>query len=181
MKQPVPAHPHAARLMRLLEVCRVPSKADFIRWVGEQNPQTFRNWSTRGIPADKARTVAKVTGASLDWLLDGQGEPFPAGAVAYAPPTTGELAERVLALQGELSSLWAVVGDLVRIVSAKLPGAGEDAERAFRTLARSTAGHGALRLEALAAFAEESRQASAPASRAAPRTGSGGKPRGKGR
>lgn len=71
---PKPPHPAAARLDELMRVCSVPSKADLARWIKANNAQRVGQWWKRGIPLEGARALRDMSGASLEWLMEGRGE-----------------------------------------------------------------------------------------------------------
>lgn len=69
-------------LERLLELKREgESDAAFARRIGLQ-PQHLSNYRSgrHGLSLQTAVRIARVTDLSLDWLLRGEGEPFPASA-----------------------------------------------------------------------------------------------------
>ncbi|MBP8101975.1 MAG: hypothetical protein KAY54_08815 [Burkholderiaceae bacterium] len=101
----------ATRFAHMLETCGL-DRARFARMLSGSGQQKITNWLDRGrIGSPSRREVFLLTGASLDWLNDGIGQPFPAGPQklyprilemeappTYAPTTTIEVTPRELAL-----------------------------------------------------------------------------------
>lgn len=97
-------------LERLLELKREgESDAAFARRIGLQ-PQHLSNYRSgrHGLSLQTAVRVARVTDLSLDWLLRGEGEPFPASADAAdedVPAAVREVREHSRALLRKLDEL----------------------------------------------------------------------------
>jgi hypothetical protein len=127
------------------------------------------------LSAEGARKISEVSGASVEWLMWNKGKPFPEGPIRYTGPRPAVDASDVAELKRQLASVYAVLGSLVRTVSAKIPGAGGELERALAPL-RASPGVGVL-----VAAAEEARLAEEQAARVSAQKESAGKPRGKGR
>ena len=98
------------RFAHMLEVCGL-DRARFARLLSGAGQQKITNWMDRGrIGSPSRREVYVLTGASLDWINDGIGQPFPEGPhkvypkvleVAppiYQPTTTMQLTPREVAL-----------------------------------------------------------------------------------
>jgi hypothetical protein len=150
----------------------MPSKSAFAKWL-EADPQKVANWRSRdSLPRDGALLIQAKTGASLDWLLAGKGDPFPQGPITYAEPTD-DLAQRLREAEDRLAGAFAVMHVLVEALSAKLPGAAAELVQGLRRRVPDRAGK--VELEALAAAAEEYLPASG-VPRAAGRQAGGSRP-----
>jgi hypothetical protein len=169
------------RLDYVMKVCRVPSKAEFARWIKSRSPQRVGNWWGRAaIPAEAAKLIRSASGASYTWLMMDEGEPFPDGPTMYAPPSAAELDKRLSDLEDEFGDLGTAIARMIRVISAKLPGTAAALEEALQSLPAQQ-GSRSPALEVVAAAAAEAREAEEQAARAVAPTGSSGKPQRSGR
>lgn len=160
------------RLAFVMQTCGCP-EARFHEWIGVATRSVWQNWRVRNeFPKNGARKVSEASGASVEWLMWNTGSPFPDGPKRYTGPrATDDVAD----LKRQLASLYAALGSVVSVFSARLPGAAGELERALAPL-RSMPG-----VEVLAAAAEEARRGEEQAARSVARKGSAGKPHGRGR
>lgn len=170
----------ADRLAFVAKTCRATSKTAFARWI-KSSPQKVDNWRKRdSLPRDAAILISRASGASLDWLLTGSGEPFPNGATPCAPPSTDDLADQVATLQDSAADLLAALVRVVRVVSARVPGAAAEISAEIRSI-RPPSGARSPLLEVLGEAAAATPRAAEPAGRSGGRKESGGSPRRKDR
>ncbi len=163
------------RLAHVMEVCGCPP-ARFHEWIGIDTRQRWQNWGQRdSLPPDGAKKVSETTGASAEWLMWNKGPPFPNGPTIYKGPKAVSAAPEVAELRRQLAAVYAVLGSVVRVFSARTPGAAGELELALAPL-RATPG-----VEVLVAVAEEVRRAEEQAARSSAPKESAGKPRGRGR
>lgn len=114
------------RLDLVRKLTRCPKKAAFARWIGAKTPQAVQQWENREVTREGGLMIRKATGASLDFLLTGLGDPFPAGPTIYAGTDSPALAERVDTVASVTEQMAAVLGQVIRALSAKLPAVGQD-------------------------------------------------------
>lgn len=164
-------------LVRQATGCDKP--ADFWRWIEAKSAQAVDAWIGRNrITPEGALLIARATGASTHWLLFGDGEAFPQGPTPY-PGAAQAGNGRVRALEAQVDGLNFALAQVIRAVSARLPGAGAELSAAIRS-----AGEGRTlppQLVLLALAAEEAAQPVAPATPKAAPAASGAKPPRKGR
>lgn len=154
-----------SRLQHLLAACGYPSSTRLMEALG-QKPQQWRNWITRGSLGRAPGRIKEVTGASTDWLLTGQGEPFPEGPIRYtgAVELSPDHQARVEDLERDVAHLTTVMGLLVRYISETKPAAAAGLARDLRAFL-SQPGRPSAVLPELLAQAETAAQ---PAGRGAP-------------
>lgn len=116
---------YTARLDFVAKACQFPTDAAFAAAIGVK-PQNLTNWRHReSIGKDSLAKIRAATGASMDWMTTGKGEPFPEGPTLYAgaPPTTSEALARISQLERDVHQLTAAVGMLISRLAESAPGA----------------------------------------------------------
>jgi hypothetical protein len=114
-----------SRLQHVMETCRYPSTARFMDAVGEK-PQQWRNWVMRDSLGRAYPKVKAATGASIDWLMTGEGEPFPEGAIPYnGPQASADLLARIVDLERDIVDVVSAMSISLERFSATTPDAGK--------------------------------------------------------
>lgn len=120
----VSKHPTLAdRLAHVIQACGYPRDAAFTDAIGLR-PQNLRNWRERGsISRASLERIKHATGASMDWMATGEGEPFPEGPILFAGASASSpgAADRIAKLEHDLDTLAGVVGKLIRSVGRIAP------------------------------------------------------------
>jgi hypothetical protein len=165
------------RLDHARKMTRCENKAAFAKWIGAPAPQNVENWAKRkgGIPVKWAQKIQQETGASFQWLLTDEGEPFPNGPKIYSGAGPELIEQRLVDLEDQVDVASHVVWRLIEMISAKIPGAGAELEAAFRKL-QSTDAAKSQALEVAILAAQKGRESKAAEGRGASRSESGGKP-----
>jgi hypothetical protein len=153
------------RLQHVQTTCGYPSPTRLMEALG-QKPQQWRNWIKRGSLGRAPGRIKEVTGASIDWLLTGAGEPFPDGPTMYvgAADPGQAYALRVEDLERDVAHLTSAIGLVLRSLSEMKPDAGAALAADLRKFLAQP-GRASVVLPALLAVAET---AAPQASRAAP-------------
>lgn len=113
--QRVTAYPDVkSRLDHILQMCRYPTPTKFMEALGRK-PQNWANWRDRDTLGRDPVLIAEKTGASLEWLMTGRGEPFPNGPTVYVgasdlPPD----------IRRQLDGMELAIADLVMAVGASM-------------------------------------------------------------
>jgi hypothetical protein len=166
-----------SRLDFVRSECRAPSKSDFSKWIGAASPQAVNGWETRdSLPTEPAKAIAKVTGASLAWLLTGEGEAFPKGAIPFPGVVPSSADYRLRAAEDQIDALSTVMVVFLQTFSAKLPDVASELAQALRGLPGDSGSKRQL-LEAAAGAVEVGLRSSGQAAPPAGRRVSAGKPR----
>lgn len=114
-----------SRLQHVMTACRYPSTARFMEAIGEK-PQQWRNWVMRDSLGRAYAKVKTTTGASIDWLMTGEGEPFPEGAIIYSgPQTSADLMARIVDLERDIVDVVSAMSISLERFSATTPDAGK--------------------------------------------------------
>jgi hypothetical protein len=170
-----------SRLDHVRAVTKVPSKADFARWVKAKNPQTISQAEGRNsLSRELAILISDATGASLDWLLLDRGDPFPDGAKPYPGAVPASAEYRLRAAEDQIDAISTVMVVCLRILSAKLPDVGPVLAEALAALPGETGSKRQLLEAAAGAAALGLRSVEQEVPRAG-QSGSLGKPQRKGR
>lgn len=114
-----------SRLQHIMEACQYPSPAQLMAAIGER-PQQWRNWTLRDSFGRAHKKIKAATGASIDWLTTGEGEPFPSGPIPYAGPVPAgsEPLARIAQLERDVGDLWRIIAMGLTRFSAMTPDAG---------------------------------------------------------
>lgn len=133
---------HAATVTERLDTIRQATgckgKSAFAKWIGAESPQAVGNWIKRGkIPGDGALLIAKTTGADLNYVMTGEGQSFPNGAVPYPGAAPAKVDERIRELQDEVQLNSSMLSALAAAISATTPGAADEVDRRLRAIAGS--------------------------------------------
>jgi hypothetical protein len=129
--------PAAERIDYVRRMCGLEdNKAAFARWIGAESPQTVHNWGIRakGITRDGAMLIKRATGASIDWLIEGSGEPFPNGPTLYASGAAAPDAG-LEALKAEVAALKVALTVMVGEFARKRQGEAAEYAKAIRAAA----------------------------------------------
>lgn len=117
---------YTERLAYVAKACQYPTDAAFAAAIGVK-PQNLNNWRQRdSVGKDSLAKIKAATGASLDWLTTGKGDPFPGGPVFYAgaAPTSPEALGRIADLERDVEHLVSAVTMLVTRLAESVPAAG---------------------------------------------------------
>jgi hypothetical protein len=176
----VPTRSHFETISSRLEYVRAqteaPSKARFAEWIGAASPQAVNGWETRdSLPSEPAKMVAKATGASLAWLLTGEGDPFPNGPVPCPGAVPRSAEYRLRAAEDQIDAMSTVMVTFLELFSARLPAVGMELAKALAALPGDTGSKRQLLEAAAGAAALGLRSSEQGARPAAPRV-SPGKP-----
>jgi DNA-binding transcriptional regulator YiaG len=170
-----------SRLDFVRQSCGVSTKSAFAEWIGADSAQRVSGWESRdSLPKDGALMVCKVTGASLGWLLTGEGEPFPNGPTLFTGALPSSAEYRLRVVEDQMDAMSTVMVVCLRILSEKLPGVGPELVSALAGIPGETGSKRQL-LEAAAGAAALGLRSSAQASPPVARRESAGKPQRKGR
>jgi hypothetical protein len=165
-----------SRLDHVREVTKVPSKADFARWIKAKNPQTVSQAEGRDrLSRDLAIQISEATGASLDWLLQDRGDPFPSGVKNYPGAVPSSAEYRLRAAEDQIDAISTVMVVCLRLMAEKLPVLAPDLVAALAALPGETGSKRQL-LEAAAGAAALGLRSVEQAVPPVARRGSPGKP-----
>jgi hypothetical protein len=117
----------ASRLAHIMASCGYPKDAPFAAALGLP-AQNLGNWRKRNsIGKESMALIRDVTGASMDWIDSGEGEPFPAGPIPYAgAPLSGpDAAKRLEAVERDIKDLVTAFAVSLMRFSATTPAAAE--------------------------------------------------------
>lgn len=165
-----------ARVDHVLKMTGCPGDSDLAKWIGLNSAQHLGVTITRGkLTLGVAQKMRDATGASLEWLLENKGVPFPSGAKPYPGAIPGSAEARLKLAEDRLDAAGVILLSLVRLVSARIQGAAAELVPELRQLAAANPSLQQL-LEVAAAAAEASPESKGQAGRRAPRVESSGTP-----
>ena len=153
-----------------MRACGYETKVAFAAALGE-DAQNVHHWMTRDKPGTGAPKIRALTGVSVDWLLDGDGEPvFPNGP-KLGQSAAGAGANQSMALtlnriRNDVQALRYVVAALVETLIATTPAAADGMTQLLAEVEQRFQGIGFV--GQIQSSVAESQQQSAKAPAAAP-------------
>jgi hypothetical protein len=118
-----------SRLDHILQMCRYPTPTKFMEALGRK-PQNWANWRDRDTLGRDPVLIAERTGASLEWLMTGRGEPFPNGPIVYVGAT-----DLPADIRRQLDGMELAIADLVLAVGTIMSRAASTTPDAARAVA----------------------------------------------
>lgn len=164
------------RIELVLQETGAVDKAKLARWAETGTPQAMNQAIGRdSLSKGMARKLAKTTGASLAWLLDGVGEPFPDGPTRYpGAQINADGLVRLRQAEDAVDALSIVLAATLRTVASESAELGRALEASLAGL-RGESGSMKQVIEGARAAVATGLQSSAPAARRAAPSGSSGK------
>jgi len=122
------------RVEYIIRECRYPTPAAFSRAVGT-SPQNVNKWVNTNSIGTFGPKLRAVTAVNLNWLLTGDGEPFPEGPMLYAHEDGGtdkRAADKAIhQLENDVDSMRYLLNALVAVMIASRP---DEADHVARTI-----------------------------------------------
>lgn len=113
----------AEQLDLIREATKCPVKAKFAKWIGARSAQAVDAWTKQGrrLSLDGAKMIHRATGASIDWLTEQKGPPFPNGPTIYSEGAEAVTQAAIRNLEEHADDVGVIVGLLVRAFTLSSP------------------------------------------------------------
>lgn len=163
------------RIALVLQETGAVEKSKLARWAETGTPQALNQAIARdSLSAPMARKLAKTTGASFEWLMNGTGQPFPSGPTRYPGAQLGaDGLGRLRQAEDALDAVTVVLTATLRTLAGQRPELGRSLADSLGRLQGESGSMKQVIEGATAAVAEGLEYAESAAQRAAPAESSG--------